>query len=123
MDYFGLVSGRKADKWAVTGLTPVRSDQVDAPYVGEFPVVLECKVAQVHELGLHTQFIGEILDGKIDEACFDEEGNVDARLISPIYLALEDNHYYGKAERLARAWSVGRELAGDEGEEPVREDV
>ena len=30
-DYFGLVSGRNADKFAATGLTPVRSDLVDAP--------------------------------------------------------------------------------------------
>ena len=30
-DYFGLVSGRETDKFAATGLTPVRSDLVDAP--------------------------------------------------------------------------------------------
>ena len=45
-DYFGLVSGRDTDKFAATGLTPVRSDLVDAPYVAEFPLVLECKILQ-----------------------------------------------------------------------------
>ena len=64
-DYFGLVSGRDTDKFAATGLTPVRSDLVDAPYVAEFPLVLECKVLHMFDLGLHTQFVGEILD-----ACF-----------------------------------------------------
>ena len=43
-DYFGLASGRDTDKFAATGLTPVRSELVDAPYVKEFPMVLECKV-------------------------------------------------------------------------------
>ena len=49
-------------------LTPVRSDLVDAPYVQEFPLVLECRLLHTFELGLHTQFVGEILDVKVDEA-------------------------------------------------------
>jgi flavin reductase (DIM6/NTAB) family NADH-FMN oxidoreductase RutF len=36
-DYAGLVSGRDVDKFATTGLTAVKSDQVDAPYIQEFP--------------------------------------------------------------------------------------
>ncbi len=43
-DYFGIVSGKDTDKFEVSGLTPVRSDLVDAPYVGQFPVVLECRL-------------------------------------------------------------------------------
>ena len=49
-DYVGIYSGRKEDKLAATGLTAVRSELVDAPYVQEFPVVLECKLLHVHEL-------------------------------------------------------------------------
>lgn len=109
-DYFGVVSGRDADKFAVTGMTPVRSELVDAPYVGEFPLVLECAVLHVHELGLHTQFIGEILDVKIDEGCLDEEGDPDAGRIAPFFFAPQDGHYYGRAVRIAKAMSIGREL-------------
>jgi len=36
-DYFGMVSGKKADKFAETGLTPIRSTLVNAPYIKEFP--------------------------------------------------------------------------------------
>ena len=57
VDYFGLVSGRSTDKFAATKLTPVKSKLVDAPYVKEFPLVLECKLVHVAELGLHTQFV------------------------------------------------------------------
>ena len=63
-DYFGIASGKKVDKFSVTGLTPVKSDLVDAPYVKEFPLIIECKVNQVVEIGLHTEFIGEIVDVK-----------------------------------------------------------
>jgi len=40
---------------------------VAAPYIREFPLVLECKLLQIVEIGLHTQFIGEIMDVKCDE--------------------------------------------------------
>ena len=63
-DYLGIVSGRDVDKFQTSGLTPVASDVVDAPYVGEFPLVLECQVVHTAELGLHTLFVGEILDVK-----------------------------------------------------------
>ena len=43
-DYFGLMSGKKTDKFAESGLTPVRSDLVNAPYIAEFPFVLECRL-------------------------------------------------------------------------------
>ena len=67
-DYFGNISGRETDKLADTGLTAIKSDLFDAPYVKEFPFILECKVIQIHEIGRHTQFIGEILDIKADES-------------------------------------------------------
>ncbi len=63
-DYFGMVSGRDKNKFDETGLTPVGSTLVEAPYVAEFPMILECRVVHHHEIGLHTHFIGEIIDVK-----------------------------------------------------------
>ena len=73
-DYFGTVSGRNQDKFATTGLTPVRSKLIDAPYVDEFPFVLECKLLHTIEIGLHTQFIGEIVNIMAEESVLDERG-------------------------------------------------
>ncbi len=61
-DYAGIASGRDTDKWQAAGLTPERSALVDAPYVAEFPLVLECRLLHTLELGLHTRFIGEVVD-------------------------------------------------------------
>ena len=47
-------SGRTEDKFATAKLTPVKSDLVDAPYVKEFPFVVECSVVKIEELGSHT---------------------------------------------------------------------
>jgi len=109
-DYFGIVSGRDEDKFEATGLTPVRSDLVDAPYVGEFPLVLECKVVHVAELGLHTLFVGEILDVKIEQECLDADGKPQAELLRPFMWTPGENEYYGVGERLGRGFSVGKSL-------------
>ena len=39
-DYLGIASGRDVNKFERLGLTPVKAQHVDAPYVGEFPIVL-----------------------------------------------------------------------------------
>lgn len=83
-DVFGIASGADTDKFVRTGFTPVKAEKVDAPYVGECPVVLECRVTQIVVIGSHTQFIGEILDVKIDEKVLDEEGKPVLAKIKPL---------------------------------------
>jgi flavin reductase (DIM6/NTAB) family NADH-FMN oxidoreductase RutF len=114
-DYFGLASGRSVDKFAATGLTPVRSELVDAPYVAEFPLVLECKLLHVVEIGLHTEFIGEILDVKADETALDEHGRLDIKRVQPFLYAPENSAYYGVGECLGKAFSIGRQIGRQEG--------
>jgi flavin reductase (DIM6/NTAB) family NADH-FMN oxidoreductase RutF len=109
-DYFGLVSGRDTDKFAATGLTAVRSDLVDAPYVQEFPLVLECRVVQIHELGLHTQFVGQILDVKADEEALDAAGLPDILKMLPLIFSPGNREYYGVGSALGHAFAVGKEI-------------
>ena len=109
-DFFGLTSGRDVDKFAATGLTAVRSELVDAPYVQEFPMVLECKVVQVFELGLHTQFVGEILDVKAEDSMLDDTGMPDIRKVLPIIFSPGNRFYYGVGQSLGQAFAVGKEI-------------
>ncbi|MEI6560950.1 MAG: flavin reductase family protein [Verrucomicrobiota bacterium] len=108
-DYFGLASGRDADKFTTSGLTPVRSELVDAPYVAEFPLVLECRLVHTAELGLHTQFVGEVLDVKIDPSALNAEGKADIHKIKPLLFAPDTREYYGVGEFIAKAFSAGKE--------------
>lgn len=109
-DYFGLVSGRDTDKFAHTGWTPVRSELVDAPYVQECPVILECKIVQVFDLGLHTQFVGQIMDVKAEEGVLDDKGLPAMLKVLPILFSPGDSGYYGIGEFLGRAFSIGKEI-------------
>ena len=110
VDYFGIVSGRDADKFAATGLTPVKGDLVNAPYVGEFPVVLECRLLQTVEIGVHTQFIGEILDVRVDESVIGRDGKPDIEEIRPFAYDSIRREYYGLSGVIAEAFTVGRRI-------------
>jgi flavin reductase (DIM6/NTAB) family NADH-FMN oxidoreductase RutF len=109
-DYVGIASGRTADKFAVTGLTPVRSELVDAPYAAEFPVVLECRLLHTHDLGIHTQFIGEIIDVKADPAILSDDGLPDILKIKPLVFDTAHRGYHGIGPRLGQAFAAGKEL-------------
>lgn len=107
-DYVGIYSGYQEDKFAETGLTAVRSEVVDAPYVQQFPMVLECRLLQMVELGLHTLFIGEIVDVKADEAVLGENGLPDIASLAPLVFDPGQRGYYQLGGLLGKAFEVGR---------------
>ena len=109
-DYFGLVSGRDTDKFAATKLTPVRSDVVDAPYVKEFPMVVECRLAHTIELGLHTQFVGEVVDVKVEEVALANDEAADITKVRPLVFTPDSQAYYGIGAFIAKAFSVGERI-------------
>lgn len=90
--YVGQFSGRDVDKFKETGLTPIKAEFVNAPYVKEFPIVIECELTEFHDLGSHRQFIGKIIDVKADEAILNTQGDVDVNLLNPLIYA--GGNYY-----------------------------
>jgi flavin reductase (DIM6/NTAB) family NADH-FMN oxidoreductase RutF len=110
VDFVGTVSGRTVDKFAATELTPVRSVLVDAPYIKEFPVVIECRLLHIVEIGLHTQFIGEIVDVKAEESVLDELGMVDILKVRPLIFDTGQGAYHTIGERIAKAFSIGKTI-------------
>ncbi len=109
-DYFGIASGRDTDKFTDTGLTPVKSSLIDAPYVKEFPMILECRLIHSYEIGLHTQFIGEVLDVKVDESALNQDGYPDIEKIRPIIYAPTIRRYHAVGKELGRGYTAGREV-------------
>ncbi len=113
VDYFGVASGRDQDKFSQAGLTATASEVVDAPYVAEFPLILQCSLLKQVEIGLHTQFIGEIVEILAEEDCLDERGRVDVLKLRPFVYAPENMSYFALGENLGQAFSIGKELRGD----------
>ena len=107
-DYFGIISGRDENKFELTCLTPIKSALVPAPYIGEFPIIIECKLLHTIEIGLHTLFVGEIMDIKAEELILDENENPDIEKIRPIVYGTGDRSYYGIGHNLGKAFSIGK---------------
>ncbi len=119
-DYVGIVSGRDHDKFRDTGLTPVKSQKVDAPLAAELPFSLECRLFQHHKLGLHTIFIGEIVGIPADEDVLGPTGLPDIEKTAAIlWGGVGSNHYFAVGERIARAFSAGRHLKPSPGKPVV----
>mgnify|MGYP006292133041 FL=1 len=106
--FAGKYSGKDMNKFDETGLTAVKAEYVNAPYVMEFPIVLECKVTEHHDLGSHRQFIGEVVDSKIDERLLDEEGKVNMDLIDPIVYG--QGKYYSGLELIENIIDIVPEI-------------
>jgi len=107
-DYFGIISGKDTNKFSTTKLTPVKSDLVDAPYVKEFPMVLECKVIKIVEIGLHTEFIGEILDVKAHQSVLDGNKMIDVEKVKPLVWSLPNMSYRKVGKHIGTSFSIGK---------------
>lgn len=107
-DFAGLVSGRQEEKFKTLGLTPRAGEHVDAPFVAECPVVLELLLRHSLELGSHIQFVGEIMDVKVNRNCLTPEGLPDPARIAALSFAPLTKEYYAVGEFVARAFAVGK---------------
>ena len=110
-DYAGLASGKNTDKFSTAKLTPLRSEVVNAPYVAEVPVVIECRLLHTFEIGLHTQFIGEIVDVRVEDSMLDEKGMPDIIKIKPLIFDPGTTSYYGIGDFVGKAFSIGKGLS------------
>ena len=75
VDYIGIYTGRKVDKFAVCGLHKCKSEVVSAPTIEECPIALECRVTEVVSMGTHDVFMADILSVSCDDEIFDEAEN------------------------------------------------
>jgi flavin reductase (DIM6/NTAB) family NADH-FMN oxidoreductase RutF len=110
IDFFNYVSGRNVDKFGAMGLTSVQSDLVDAPYIKEFPFILECELLNSIDIGFHTQFIGRIRDIKAEETIFSEDGQIDIQKIKPLLFDMDTRRFLGIGPTLGQSQSLGLEV-------------
>ncbi|MBI9081403.1 MAG: flavin reductase family protein [Pseudodesulfovibrio sp.] len=109
-DYLGMVSGAKEDKFKATGLTPVRSDVVEAPYIDEFPLIIECSLIHSYELGIHTMLVGEIKDVKCDDDKLIDDKNPDIEKILPLIFTPGTRAYHTIGEYVGQGFNMGKKF-------------
>ena len=76
VDYCGIYTGAKVNKWEKCKLSKAAAEEVTAPMIAECPISLCCKVTAVQELGSHDLFFADIVAVYADEALMDEKGKL-----------------------------------------------
>lgn len=76
VDYCGVVSGKKEDKFKKLGLELDISQKVSAPSLKACPVNIECKVKNITPLGSHDLFLAEVLSVSVDEKLIDSKEKI-----------------------------------------------
>ena len=110
-DYLGIASGNKfPDKFARTGLHAEKSSRVDAPVITEYPLTLECEVAEMQEQPYGLRVLGRIVNVMADEKVLDEEGKIDAAKLNAFAFDQMRNGYYALGAKVGQAWNSGAGL-------------
>lgn len=73
-------------------------------------MIIECKLIHHHEFGLHTQFVGEIVDVKADTNAIAEDGKADIEKIQPFLFSVTNRTYYGIGQFIGKAFKIGKDL-------------
>ena len=71
------------DEFALTALTPVPSDLIKPPRVGESPISMECRLHRLIELGSSFFVVGEILRAHVRDGVL-TDGRVDIAKLRPL---------------------------------------
>ena len=76
IDFCGVRSGRRLDKFKECRLTKEKATQVACPAVAESPISIECRVTDIVKLGTHDMFMADIIAVNVDERYIDEKGKL-----------------------------------------------
>ncbi len=110
-DFFGIASGNKMnDKFERTGYTAVKSQHVNAPIIDEFPVVMECNLADVISNDYMYCIVGHIVNVAADEKVLSDNGKIAPEKLNALIFDQFQHGYYVTGEKVGKAWDAGKKL-------------
>ncbi len=100
VDYIGIYTGKKVDKFSKCALTKVKSKCVSPPTVAECPIAIECVVTEVISMGSHDVFVADIVSVSCHEELVDSEGKI--RFDRANLLAYAHGEYFGLGDKVGK---------------------
>lgn len=98
VDYCGIYTGKKINKFEKCSFTAESAKEVDVPCIAECPLCLECRVTDVVELGTHDMFVADILCTGVDDSIIDKDGKL--RLDKAGLMAFAHGEYFELGRKL-----------------------
>ncbi len=109
-DYFGIVSGNNTpNKFENSGLTAVKSENVDAPIINEFSICIECEFIEYQDDQYGCGVVGKVVNVSVDENVMNGD-TVDISLVNAIAFDPYTHGYYKVTERVGNAFKDGLQL-------------
>lgn len=110
-DFYGIATGNKMpDKFEKSGYHAEKSTHVNAPIITEFPVALECELAEIVETENMHAIVGTIVNVSADEKVISENGKIDPLKLNALIFDQFQAGYYVATEKVGQAWNVGKAL-------------
>ncbi len=100
VDYCGIFTGAKVDKFAKCGLHREAAQTVRCPLIAESPLSLECRVTDIIPLGSHDMFMADIVAVNVDESLLDEKGGL--HLARAGLAAFAHGEYFAMGARIGK---------------------
>ena len=109
-DYFGVVSGNvDPNKFEKSGLSSIKSENVDAPIIKEFPLCMECEFIEYQDDEYGCGVIGKVVNVTADESVMNGD-KVDIEKVNAIAFDPYTHGYYRVTERVGEAFKDGLKL-------------
>lgn len=110
-DFFGIATGNKMpDKFERSGYHAVKSEFVNAPVITEFPVTLECELAEVVDTESMHAVVGKIVNVSADEKVVGDKDKIDPQKVNALVFDQYRSGYYTIGEKAGQAWNAGAGL-------------
>ncbi len=108
-DYVGVASGNDVpDKLAKAGFHTTKSEFVDAPFIDELAMAVECRLKSYDPES--CRLVGEIVNVSVDESALGPDGKVDVVKLSPLVFDPVNNAYHKLGEKEGNAFQDGLKL-------------
>lgn len=110
-DYYGIATGNKMpDKFVKSGYHAKKSEHVNAPVIQEFPVAMECELAEIMETENLHAVVGTIMNVSVDEKVLSDNGKIDPMKLNALIFDQFQSGYYVVGEKVGQAWNAGKEI-------------
>ena len=110
-DFYGIATGNQMpDKFKKSGYHEEKSSYVNAPIITEFPVALECELAEIVQTENLYAVVGTIINVSADEKVISENGKIDPLKLNALIFDQFQAGYYVATEKVGQAWDAGKEI-------------
>lgn len=111
-DFCGVKTGKKVNKIKELNLKMKEGTHVNAAYIEDCPVSIECKVRNILPLGSHDLFIADVVASHVDENLLDEKGKIHFELGDLINYA--HGEYYPMAKKAIGNFGFSTKMTKEE---------